>query len=251
MSATTDWWKEFFEGPFSDLQLAGINEDRAKAEVDQIEKRLELSGVSDILDAPCGTGRHSLELARQGHRVTGVDFNPKVIARAKETANKEGLTAAFRVQDLRQLDDDAKFDAALCAWGSFGYFSEPDNAEHLRRVSRALRPGGRFFLDAHVAETLFHKYRTQDWFWWGEGDQRVRVLEERRFDCDTARMESDWTFQKQGTELTHHISVRIYTYRELRVMLEQAGFTSFTAADQQGVPLVLGSQRLWLVARKA
>jgi cyclopropane fatty-acyl-phospholipid synthase-like methyltransferase len=250
MSTVTDWWKDFFEGPFSDLQLAGINEERAKAEVDEIERRLELTGPSEILDAPCGTGRHSLELARRGHRVTGVDFNPKVIERARESAGKEGLSAEFRLQDLRHVDDEARFDAALCAWGSFGYFDEADNADHLCRVCRALRPGGRFFLDAHVAETLFHKYRTQDWFWWGEGEQRVRVLEERRFDCDTARMESTWTFQKNGTETSHNLSIRIYTYHDLRVLLEQVGFTSFSPADGQGVPLALGAQRLWLVARK-
>jgi SAM-dependent methyltransferase len=251
MSTVTDWWTEFFVGPLSDLQLAGINEDRATAEVDEIEKRLGLSEPADVLDAPCGTGRHSLELARRGHRVTGVDFNPKVIAHAREAAIKEKLAAEFRVQDLRHVDDEAKFDAALCAWGSFGYFDDAENADHVRRISRALRPGGRFFIDLHVAETLFHKYRTQDWFWWGEGEKRVRVLEERCFDCDSGRMSSVWTFQKSGAETSHPISIRLYTYRELRMLLEKAGFTSFSAADAEGKPLVLGSQRLWLVAGKS
>lgn len=250
MSTVTDWWTEFFEGPFSDLQLGGIHEANAKGEVDELEKRLQLSRPMDILDAPCGTGRHSLELARRGHRVTGLDFNPKVIDRARDTATKEGLAVEFRVQDLRQLDDEAKFDSAICHWGSFGYFDDADNANHLRRVSRALRSGGRFFLDVHVAETLFHKYRMQDWFWWGEGDERARVLEERHFNCDSGRMESIWTFQKKGTETSHRISVRLYTYRELRTLLEQAGFTSFTAVDPQGAPLAIGSQRLRLVAQK-
>ncbi len=250
MNAVADWWTEFFHGPFSDLQLAGIHEERAKEEVDALEKRLALVQPMDILDAPCGTGRHSLELARRGHRVTGVDFNPRVIDRARQAANAEGLSVQFRVQDLRQIEDAAQFDVAVCHWGSFGYFDDADNADFLRRVGRTLRPGGRFFLDCHVAETVFPMFLPNSWGWWGEGDQRVRVLEERRFDCDNARMESTWIFQKDGTERECKVSVRIYTYRELREMLLRAGFIAFEAADHQGAPLVLRSRRLWLVAGK-
>jgi hypothetical protein len=40
------------------------------------------------------------------------------------------------------------------------------------------------------------------------------------------------------------------SYRELRGLLERAGFTSFVATDPDGAPLTVGSRRLRLVARK-
>ena len=42
MSAVTDWWTEFFDGPFGELQFVGINEANSKREVDVLEKILEL-----------------------------------------------------------------------------------------------------------------------------------------------------------------------------------------------------------------
>src|SRR5438132_11166943 len=49
---------------------------------------LVLAGRSklDVLDAGCGTGFLTFELAARGHRVTGVDFSPCMIAAARRKA---------------------------------------------------------------------------------------------------------------------------------------------------------------------
>ncbi len=48
-------------------------------------------GALDALDVGSGTGFLSLELAARGHRVTGVDFAPSMIARAERKATERGL----------------------------------------------------------------------------------------------------------------------------------------------------------------
>ena len=121
----------------------------------------------------------------------------------------------------------------------------------MRGVSRALRAGGGFFLDARVAETLYPRFRARDWYTWGEGDARRLVLEDRRLDHERGRIESTWTVVHGGRERTEHVSMRIYAFSELRRMLEAAGFATLRAFDgaERGVQ-ASGADRLWLVAEK-
>ncbi len=251
MSDSYDWWTEFFLGPFLDAQLGMPTVEATLREVDALVGALDLATSHRILDVPCGTGRHSLELARRGYRLTGVDFNPAVLDVARAAAAAEGLSIDFHQGDMRALGFAAQFERAFCHWGSFGYFSDAENQSFLDGVGRALCPGGRFFLDLHVAETLYPKATKRDFFYVGADDQRLRVLEERRFDHDSGRIESTWTFQKKGQEESRSLSIRIYTYRELRSMFEAAGLRVVSATDKDERPFELGSSRLWLVTEKA
>ncbi|HEV8247148.1 MAG TPA: class I SAM-dependent methyltransferase, partial [Polyangiaceae bacterium] len=104
MAAQSDWYTSFFFDFFGELQLDHQAEEQTRAEVDALERELGLSEPRRILDVPCGAGRHSLELARRGHRVTGVDFNPKVLDAAKDAAERQRLTLDFRLGDMRALE---------------------------------------------------------------------------------------------------------------------------------------------------
>src|SRR6185503_17029472 len=96
-------------------------------------ERLELDPGARVLDVACGHGRHSLELARRGFAVTGVDLSARSIAVAREAAEREGLRATFVERDARDLDFDGEFDAAVNLFTSaIGYFDE--EAENQRVV---------------------------------------------------------------------------------------------------------------------
>jgi ubiquinone/menaquinone biosynthesis C-methylase UbiE len=66
---------------------------------------LVLAGRSalDVLDAGCGTGFLSLELASRGHRVTGIDFAPAMLAEARHKAARQGAAVRFEEADAEQL----------------------------------------------------------------------------------------------------------------------------------------------------
>lgn len=93
---------------------------------------------SRVLDAGCGTGRVGAELARRGHRVTGVDLDPVLL----DAAGATGLLTVVRA-DLAGLDlPGERFDAVVAA-GNVMIFLEPGTeAEVCRRLAEHLVPGG-------------------------------------------------------------------------------------------------------------
>lgn len=242
------WTDDFFFGPFLDVHLSM---EASPDEVTFLERALDVGSGDRILDVPCGKGRHALRLAARGYRVTGVDFQPDAIARGTREAEERGLEVDLRVGDMRALAVGDGFDAAFCFWGSFGYFDGAGDRAFVDGVHRALRDGGRFLVDLHVAETLFPVYEPRSWHWWGEGDARSRVFEERRWDPDTGRVEVEWTFQRGGVEKSARSSIRIYTYRELAELLRDAGFRDVEGMETfTGAPFELGCDRLSMVATK-
>ena len=82
-------------------------------ECDFIENEIDRDKSVRILDIGCGTGRHAIELAKRGYRVTGVDLSETLLARAREKAAAAGVTVHFRRHDARELPFAAEFDLAI------------------------------------------------------------------------------------------------------------------------------------------
>ncbi len=250
MTIPETWWVDFFNGPFGELQVRG---ERLAAAARDVERIVHTIGPAPlrVLDAPCGAGRHALELARRGYDVVGVDFNPNVLASAHTTAQTEGLELALQQHDLRQLSFDGEFDAVLCLWTSIGYFSDEDNERALLNLAKAVKPGGHLVLDAVVLENLCPQFSPRGWAWWGEGDNRVRVCDERTWDPEQARINVRWTFFRDQREETRDSSIRVYTCHELLSILKRGGLSTFNCLGPNWTPFQIGSTKLWLEARKA
>jgi len=115
-------------------------------EVDFIEKELQFDKAKTILDIGCGTGRHSIELAKRGYKVTGVDLSQSQLQRAREKAREANVKVEFVQKDARNLQFDNCFDTAimLCE-GGFSLMETDDmNFEILRSASKALKEKSKF-----------------------------------------------------------------------------------------------------------
>jgi 2-polyprenyl-3-methyl-5-hydroxy-6-metoxy-1,4-benzoquinol methylase len=155
VQARHEWWEDFFGGPWGELQAQGYPEARTHAETDFLVTALALVPGQQVLDLACGNGRHSIEMARRGMTVTGVDFNRNALATASRKAAENGVDVSFVEADMRAVEYEGTFDAAFSFFTSFGYFEdESDDLLVAQRIAAALKPGGRFVLETMSLETL-------------------------------------------------------------------------------------------------
>jgi SAM-dependent methyltransferase len=106
--------------------------------------RKHIDGLPDgpVLDAACGTGRHTAYLVERGHEVLGVDGNEAMLAKAKVKIPD----AEFKVGDLTELlADDGSYGAITCGL-AFGHLPELEPATN--ELARVLAPGGTVAISA-------------------------------------------------------------------------------------------------------
>ncbi len=244
------WYREFFDDLYLRVYQPLEAPEKVRQEVDFIVKALDLPAGAKVLDLCCGQGRHSLELARRGFQVVGVDLSEALLYAARKRAESEGLNVTFLHCDMREIDFADDFDAVINMFTSFGYLeSEAEDEKVLGKVAQALKSGGKFLMDVVNRDRLVRDFQAREWH---AADEGWLVLEERTFDHLSGRMETRWVcVARDGVRYERLSSVRLYTASELRTMLERAGLkVTKLFGDYDGSPYSWDSQRLIIVACK-
>jgi ubiquinone/menaquinone biosynthesis C-methylase UbiE len=246
--STTETWDAFF----SDFYLRAFAADERQGEAEaQALAAARLSGCpegGDLLDVPCGFGRHVVPLARAGYRAVGVDRSPALLDEAKRRAGHERwpkLVAA----DYRELPfPEESFDAALNLFSSLGYLGDEGDTHVLGEIRRVLRPDARLVIEIMHRDRAVRGFNDQNWRLLGEG--RL-LLEQRTFDAASGVAQTTETLiDTSGERESRSFSVRVYTATELLAMLENAGFAEAKCyGDLDGGPFGVDT-RLVIVARR-
>lgn len=153
-----------YQQAYEELQAARTDEGTGRT------TRQEPTGLDKVFIQQIGTGKRileigirdgsiSLELARRGNAVVGIDISHIVLERAQERTSQEpGLDIRFAHGDARALDfEDGSFDCVI-SQNLVEHFAEADARRHMREVWRVLERGGCYLF--FVPSRVYSGYRS-------------------------------------------------------------------------------------------
>ena len=213
------WYEELYE------DFAAYNKESytqsTKREVDFVEGEIGHDHSKRILDVGCGSGRHTLELARRGYAVVGIDLSESMLEQGRQVAKAENLNVDLIQCDARESKYQEEFDVVimLCE-GAFSLMEE-DKMDRLILANnfRALRANGKLILTApnaafmltHQSDAFFDPVTFRETF---KLEKTIPDGRKKMLDC----------------------TQRYYTCPELNWLLRQVGFKTveFFACTKAG-----------------
>ncbi len=224
------------------------------AVVDFYMEILRREGLSPrtAVDLACGTGSVAIRLAKMGMEVTAVDLSEEMLCVASQKADTVENPPRFVCQPLQELHLPRGVDLAVCALDSMDYITEPEDCKRaVKRVYKALNPGGCFIFDVNTPEKL----RAMDGQIFLDENEDVYCVWRGEFDGDTniCSYGMDLFQYRDGLWERSFEEHREYAYsaEQLVGYLRDAGFTKIQVyADRCFEKPRPGEQRIYLKARK-
>jgi SAM-dependent methyltransferase len=216
------WYEKLFSNYANNYE----NEHYTKGtigEVDFFEQEINFIQKSKILDIGCGTGRHSIELAKRGYAVTGIDLSENMLSKAREKARKEKIANIKLLKaDARSLEFDEEFDLVIMICeGSFPLMeTDAMNFKILQNAYNSLKNKGKFiFTTLNGLFPLFHSVK--DFL----NDNSIGMSKNNTFDLMTFREHSEYEItDDNGNKVKLQCNERYYVPSEIKWLLETLNF---------------------------
>ena len=239
-----NFWINYAPIMFDDAHWA-----EAPVVAEYVKKIAGLKTGGTVLDAGCGLGRISVEMAAIGLKVTGVDIIQAELDAAAESAEAEGVELELLNADLRTFKSDKKYDCAVNLYTSFGYCdTEEEDMQILRSICNSLKEGGTFILECTSRETAI--------MYWTAGEEfdRAGVHVTTEFSVEGAweGLRSRWIItHPDGTKIDHVFVQRLYSAAELCKKMKECGFSQVNAfGDFDFSPYNEKARTMVIVAKK-
>ncbi len=208
-----------------------------------------------VLDLGCGTGKMTLELARRGYDMTGVDLSPEMLDIARDEAEAAGLSEKLLLlcQDMRSFELYGTVDVTVSCLDSINHLtSTKDLAECFSLVHNYLIPDGLFIFDVNGKHKFENVYGTSTYameegktvcVWQNYYDRKTHLCD---FYITLFEEGDDGRYDRYDDEERE----RMYTLRTLKSQLSRAGFEFIGAySDFDFTPASDEDERIYIVAR--
>lgn len=218
------WYESLFEN-YAQKYDKEVFVQGTLGECDFIEQEIAHNKSLKIIDIGCGTGRHSIELAKRGYQITGIDLSESQLNSAKEKAKKQGLKIDFQKHDARNLPFVGEFDLGimLCE-GAFPLMETDEmNFEILKNVTRALKETGKLIFT--TLNGLFPLYHSVEKFCESASGEGNATYKSNTFDLMTFRDYNTTVFEDDsGNKKELKCNERYYVPSEITWLLKTLGY---------------------------
>lgn len=233
-----DWWESFFTPEAGEIMFANKTPELTRREVDRLLALTKPPAGARILDIACGQGRHTLELARRGYRVAGLDYCAGYLAEARRRRRREKLDKRIYLVrgDMRQAArhfPPATFDLAIILFTSLGFFARrSDDCRVIAQAAKLLKPGGKLVINTLNRAGNIRQLNTvpgmiglKGLAFWHESRPGVYVLDRAQYDSSSKRVFGEWVyidvFKRKIRKF--HLRLNMYSPADFRRMFAKCG----------------------------
>ena len=189
---------------------------------------LSLCGIKDgiLLDLACGTGSISVEMAKKGFDVIGVDSSIGMLNAARQKAFESGEQILLLNQSMDDIDLFGTVDCAVCVLDSINHLADAEQVKRtFAKVSLFMNPGGAFAFDVN---TLYkHKNVLADNAFVYDLEELYCVWQNNFNEADgSVDISLDFFEEEDGVyyRSSESFTEKAYDLADIKLWLEEAGF---------------------------
>ncbi|MED2974241.1 class I SAM-dependent methyltransferase [Fictibacillus sp. B-59209] len=246
----SDWYKTYFGKDYWELvEYSCSTIEVTEQELDFLRPLFDKHNVKKVLDLCCGVGRHSNRLAEENFLVTAVDINDETLKLA-EKENPQFNKVNYKLDDIRTVDlKTEEYNAALLMQTSFGYFSNSENIDLIKKINSLLAEEGLLIIDIPNRDGMIKNFSDNGWT---KINDKYYLVSHQYDYLDNRRITTMKVLDSQG-ENSYYNSIQMYSLAEIKFLLESNGFkviSLFGDFSKEHLRFDNNYRRLQVVAQK-
>jgi cyclopropane fatty-acyl-phospholipid synthase-like methyltransferase len=248
--------KQMLEYHLNDsIDVSSRNKSFIERSVGWIVTQFGVNNKTEIADFGCGPGLYTIRLAKQGAKVTGIDFSENSLKYAKEAADQEGVNIDYIHENYLNLETSKRFDLIIMIMCDFCALSPGQRKILLAKFSSILKPGGSVLLDVYSlnsfnqkVESATYEFNQLNGFW--SANDYYCFVNSFKYDKEKVTLDKYTIIDESQTRVVYNW-LQHFSKESLQDEFAANGLTvEEIYSDVAGAPFSPDSTEIAIVARK-